>query len=142
MFSDQAMEAACARVLKLQGVLTKLGKDDEMFPTVLEALKKAQSRAQERPVSKRIQSTHSFMDRKQKRVERAKEIVAKARDTFASAIADLEQQQEALLADGERRFTERPFHCSKWIHHMPQKRSSSMQETIVGLQQELATLSV
>ena len=35
---DQAMEAARARVVKLQGVLTTLGEDDEMYPTILEAL--------------------------------------------------------------------------------------------------------
>ena len=29
---DQAMEAARARVVKLQGVLTTLGEDDEMYP--------------------------------------------------------------------------------------------------------------
>ena len=145
---DQAMEAARARVLKLQGVLTTLGEDDEMYPTILEALKKAQSRAQERPVSERIQSTQSFVDRKRKRVERAKEIVAKARDTLASAIAD-QEQQEALLADGERSLAElkveekavpSPFKSDP-PHIAPEEEEfKRLQETIVGLQQELANL--
>ena len=43
-----------------------VGRGRRDVPTVLEALKKAQSRAQERPVSERIQSTQSFIDRKQK----------------------------------------------------------------------------
>ena len=143
---DQAMEAARARVLKLQGVLTTLGEDDETYPTILEALKKAQSRAQERPVSERIQSTQSFVDRKRKRVERAKEIMAKVRDTLASAITDLEQQ-EALLADGERRLAElkveekavpSPFKADP--PHIAPEEFKCLQETIVGLQQELANL--
>ena len=143
------MEAARARVLKLQGVLTTLGEDDEMYPTVLEALKKAQSRAQERPVSERIQSTQSFIDRKQKRVERAKEIVAKARDTLASAIAD-QEQQEALLAEGERRLAElkvaemavpSPFKVDPPLAPA-EEEFKRLQETIVGLQQELAKLRV
>ena len=145
---DQAMEAARARVIKLQGVLTTLGEDDEMYPTILEAFRKAQSRAQERPVSERIQSTQWFVDRKRKRVERAKEIVAKARDTLASALADPEQQ-EALLADGERRLAEfkieekavpSPFKVDP--PHIPPEVEEfhRLQDTIVGLQQEFAKL--
>ena len=105
---DQSMEAARARVVKLQGVLTTLGEDDEKYTTILEALRMAQSRAQERPVSERIQSTQLFVERKRKRLERAKEIVAQARDTLAVAIAD-QEQQEVLLADGKRRLAEMQF---------------------------------
>ena len=99
-------------------------------------------------MSERIQSTQSFIDRKQKRVERAKEIVAKARDTLASAIADLEQQ-EALLADGERRLAglkvketavPSPFKVDPPL--APEEEFKRLQETIVGLQQELAKLRV
>ena len=145
---DQVMEAARARVVKLQGVLTTLGEDDEMYPTILEALRKAQSRAQERPVSERIQSTQWFVDRKRKRVERAKDIVAKARDTLASAHAD-EEQQEALLADGERRLAElkieekavpSPFKVDPPYLTREVEEFQRLQDTIVGLQQELAKL--
>ena len=81
-------------------------------------------------------------------MERAKEIVAKARDTLVSAIADLEQQ-EPLLADGERRLAElkvkktavpSPFEVDPPL--APEEEFKRLQETIVGLQQELAKLRV
>ena len=83
-------------------------------------------------------------------MERAKEIVAKARNTLASAIAD-QEQQEALLADGERRLAElkveekavpSPFKADP-PHIAPEEEEfKRLQETIVGLQQELANLRV
>ena len=89
-------------------------------------------------MSERIQSTQWFVDRKRKRVERAKEIVAKARDILASALAD-QEQQEALLADGERRLAELkivdPPHILPVVEEFQRQ-----QDTIVGLQQELAKL--
>ena len=124
---DQAMEAARARVVKLQGVLTILGEDDEMYPTIMEALRQAESRARERPVSERIQSTKWFVERKQKRVERAKETVAQAREALAAALV-VEEQQEVLLVMGNggwQNFKKRKkplLPRSRWFRHTPFRR--------------------
>ena len=68
---DEAVAAARRRVVKLEAVLETLGEEDETYLTILAALKKAQSQAQERPVSDRIVATKSFLLRAQKRVEHA-----------------------------------------------------------------------
>ena len=145
---DQAMEAARVRVVKLQGFRITLGEDDEIYPAILEALRKAESRAQERPVSERNQSTQWFVERKRKRVERAEESVAQARDELAVAIAD-QEQQEVLFADGERRLAEVqieekdipfPFRVDP-PHAVPEvEEFKRLQDTIVDLQRELAKL--
>ena len=145
---DQAVEAARARVVKLQGILATLGEDDDMFTTMMETLRKAEAKAQERPISERIQSTKLFVERKEKRAEQAKETVARAREALAAALAD-QEQQEVLLADGERRLAElqeeekatpSPFKVDPQ-HAVPDVADiKRMQDTIVRLQRELARL--
>ena len=99
---DVALAAARQRVVKLQAVLTTLGEEDETYPTLLAALKKAQAQAQERPVSERIGSTKSYTSRAQNRVEQASEDAVKAKEALADAIAS-QEKEEGLLMEGERR---------------------------------------
>ena len=144
---DQAMEAAHARVVKLRGVLATLGEDDDMFPAMI-VLKKAEAKAQEWPVSERIRSTKSFVERKQKRVDKAKETVVRAKEALAVAVAD-QEQQEVLLTDGQRRLAElqqeekampSPFKLDPQ-HVVPDVAEfKRMQDTIIRLQRELASL--
>ena len=82
------------------GILATLGEDDDMFTAMMDVLRKAQAKAQERPVSERIQSTKLFVERKQKRGGQ-RETVVRATEALAAAVAD-QEQQEVLLADGER----------------------------------------
>ena len=79
MFPDQVVEAARSRVTKLKQVLATLGEKDDMYFAVQEALSKAEYQAREQPVRERIRSTKSFVERKQKRVEQAKEATKRAR---------------------------------------------------------------
>ena len=83
---DQATSAARQRVVKLEAILATLGEEDEIYPTLLAALKKAQSKSQERSVSDRISSTKSFLLRSQKRVEQARQVAVKAREALAEVI--------------------------------------------------------
>ena len=78
MSPDQVVEAARSRVAKLKQVLTTLGEEDDIYPAVQEALSKAEYQAREQPVCERIRSTKRFVDRKQKRVEQAKEAAERA----------------------------------------------------------------
>ena len=87
---EVAMTVAKDRVAKLQAVLETLGEDDEMYHTIRAELKKAEVRAQERPVTD--QSTKLFVERK--RVEQARVATIKAREVLEAAIA------------GEQRLTE------------------------------------
>ena len=102
---DQVVEAARSRVAKLKQVLATLGEEDDMYPAVQEALWKAEYQAREQPVSERIRSTKSFVERKQKRVEQAKEATERAREALNSAMA-FQREEEILLAEGERRLAE------------------------------------
>ena len=87
--------------MKLEAVLETLGEEDETHPTILAALKKAQSQAQERPVSDRIVATKSFLLRAQKRVEHAAQVAVKAREALEEALAS-QAKEEGLLADGQK----------------------------------------
>ena len=71
MFSRQLR----ARVNNLQRVLETFGEEDDMDLAIQEALS-----ARERPVSERIQTTRLYVERKQKRVEPAREVTARARE--------------------------------------------------------------
>ena len=114
-----------------------------MHPTILEALRQAESRARERPVSERIQSTKWFVEKKQKRVERAKETVAQAREALAVALI-VQEQQEVLLAvaelQEEEKATSSPFKVVP-PHALPEVMElQRLQDTIHGLQRQLAKL--
>ena len=69
-----------------------------------EALSKAEYQTREQPVCERIRSTKSFVERKQKRVEQAKEATEKVREAPDSAASQREEVN--LLAEGERRLAE------------------------------------
>ena len=105
MSPDQVVEAARSRVAKLKQVLATLGEEDDMHPAVQEALSKAEHQARDQPVRERIRSTKSFVERKQKRVEQAKEATVRAREALNSAVAS-QKMEENLLAEGERRLAE------------------------------------
>ena len=59
----------------------------------------------ERPVSDQIKSTQLFFGRTEKRVEQACQAVIVAREALDKALA-IQQEQEAMLADGVKRLTE------------------------------------
>ena len=80
---NEALAAARARVAKLESALRTVGEDDETFPTLMAALKKAQSQAQERPIPDRIAPTRSFLERSEKRVEDARRAVGRAKEELA-----------------------------------------------------------
>ena len=99
---DEALAAARARVAKLESALRTVGEDDETFPILMAALKKAQSQAQERPIPDRIAAKRSFLERSEKRVEGARQAVGKAKEELAKAEALLEKE-EAMFKDGQQR---------------------------------------
>ena len=89
--------------MKLRAVLDTLGEDDETNPTIFKAaLQKAEVQAQERPISEQIRITKMFISRKQKRVEQTRLETEKAKEVLSRAQKE-QVEQEALLADGERR---------------------------------------
>ena len=121
-------------------------------PTILAALKKAQSRAQERPVSDRIVATKSFLLRAQKRVEHAAQVAVKAREALEEALAS-QAKEEGLLADGQRRLeqllveereTPNPFTAPPGPSAIPTAPAevSRLQAIIDRLQQEISQLRV
>ena len=122
------------------------GEDDEMFPFIQDALRKARIQAQERPVTERIKSTKLFLERKQKRVEEARQATAKAREVLAETLV-AQEKEEALLADGERRLAElildekaipSPFAAPPPVGPKVSSELSRMQGIIANLQRELA----
>ena len=103
--SRSSCEAARSKVAKLKHVLATLGEDDDMYPAVQEALSKAEYQARVQPVCERIRSTKSFVERKQKQVEQAKQATERAREALTLAMSS-QREEENLLAEGERRLAE------------------------------------
>ena len=146
---DEVMAAARSRVAKLQTVLATLGEDDETSVTIKAALRKAETQAQERPLSEQIKNTQLFVARKQKRVEEARQNTIQAREALAQALT-AQEEQEALLTEGEKRLAElqekektmqSPFTVPEpMVAPHVQAEFSRMQEIIDGLQRELANL--
>ena len=79
-------------------------KDVPRHRVALEALTKVEAKLRKRPVCECIKVTQLFIERKKKRVERARDTTMRARAALAAAVAN--QEQEVLLADGERRLAE------------------------------------
>ena len=102
---EEVMSAARARVAKLRTVLEKLGEDDEMYDMLKASLRKAEMKAQEPPLSEQISATRAFIGRKLKRVDEARQASDKSRTALTEAVA-AQEEQERLLADGERRLEE------------------------------------
>ena len=118
MSPDEVMAAARKRVEKLEAALLALGEGDDMFRVLQEALKKARAQEQERPVSERIHATKLFLERKQKRVEAARQSTMKAREELVACLA-AQEKEEALLADGEQRW-KRTTLLLPGVHHFRQ----------------------
>ena len=102
---EEVMSAVRVRVVKLRAVLETLGEDDEMYDTLKASLRKAEMKAQEPPFSEQISATRAFIGRKLKRVDEARQASDKARTALTEAVA-AQEEQERLLADGERRLEE------------------------------------
>ena len=102
---DALQAAARVRVSKLEAIITTLGEDDEAAPILQEALRKARAQAQELPLSERVESTRMYVERQQKRVERARLSATKARDALTEALAH-EKKEEALLTEAEERLSQ------------------------------------
>ena len=124
------------------------GDDDEASATIKAALQKAEVQAQERPVSEQIKSTQLFIGRTEKRVEQARQAVIVAREALEKALA-IQQEQEAMLADGVKRLTElqekersmpSPFAVPEpTVPASVQAEFSRLQSVIEGLQKELSS---
>ena len=146
---EKAQDAARKRVVKLRAVLDTLGEDDETYPTIKAALLKAEVQAQERPISEQIRNTKMFISRKQKKVEQTRLETEKAKEALSRAQTE-QVEQEALLADGERRLEAllvkekvlpSPFTVPQpAITPNVQAEFSRLQGIIDSLQQELARL--
>ena len=74
---DEVMANARARVLKLEAAIAAVGESDPTCATLREALARAKSQAQERPVADRMKHTNIFIERARKRVSSLQEDVKK-----------------------------------------------------------------
>ena len=79
------MADAQVRVLKLEAAISALGEDDPAVSGLKEALQRARSQAQVRPLSQRIAWTQEFVTRATKRVEKMREEVVKAQQAVIVA---------------------------------------------------------
>ena len=148
---EEVMVAARSRVVKLRSVLTTLGDDDEASATIKAALQKAEVQAQERPVSEQIKSTQLYIGRTEKRVEQARQAVIVAREALDKVLA-IQQEQEAMLADGVKRLTElqekerslpSPFAVPEpTVPASVQAEFNRLQSVIEGLHKELSAFRV
>ena len=147
---DEALAAARARVARLESALRTVGEDDETFATLMAALKKAQSQAQERPIPDRIAATRSFLERSEERVEGARRAVGRAKEELVKAEA-LVEKEDALYKDGQQRLRQLleeekamplPFAPPPVPSAGVATEISRMQATIDSLQAELTRLRV
>ena len=99
---DEVMANARARVLKLEAAIAAVGESDPTCAKLREALARAKSQAQERPVADRIKHTNIFIERARKRVCSLQEDVKKAQAVVAVAQEKL-AQEELMLREGEVR---------------------------------------
>ena len=82
---EEVISNAHARVTKLEAPMAAVGETDPTFGALQEALKKAQSQVQARPVADPIASTKVFIERAKKRVTVCREEVSRAQELFAQA---------------------------------------------------------
>ena len=92
---DEQLQAAQARVVKLEAALMAIGEEDPAAAGLLEALSKARLQAQVRPVQDRITHTEAFLSRSKKKLETL--------NAEASRIQEELAQVSARIRDGERR---------------------------------------
>ena len=96
------MANARARVSKLEAAIAAVGDSDPTCATLREALARAKSQAQERPVADRIKHTNIFIERAKKRVHALQEDVKMAQAAVVVAQEKL-AKEEVLLREGEDR---------------------------------------
>ena len=99
---DEVMANARARVSKLEAAIAAVGDSDSTCATLREALARAKSQAQERPVADRINHTNIFIERAKKRVNTFQEDVKIAQAAVVVAQEKL-AKEEVLLREGEGR---------------------------------------
>ena len=92
---DEQLQAAQARVVKLEAALMAIGEADPAAAGLQEALSKARLQAQVRPVQDRITHTEAFLSRSKKKLETL--------NAEASRIQEELAQVSARIRDGERR---------------------------------------
>ena len=138
---EEALAAARARAAKLQLMLDTLGEEDEKYPTI-KVLEGARAAARAPHPSNQ---EASFLVRNQKRVRA--DTCRHREGPRSLKLWPCRSEQEAVLADGERRLeeAEQAMPSSFSVHVPPvgpdvQAESSRMQETIDKLQRELAKL--
>ena len=93
---DEVMANARARVSKLEAAIAAVGDSDPTCATLREALARAKSQAQERPVADRIKHTNIFIERAKKRVHALQEDVKMAQAAVVVAQEKL-AKEEVLL---------------------------------------------
>ena len=96
MDPDTALLSARARVTKLEAAMLAIGESDPEYPGLQDALKKARSQAQEKPVQDRIGGTELFLERARKRVVAARQEVEKAKEGVVSAEGKLALEEEEV----------------------------------------------
>ena len=99
---DTALANARSRVTKLERAMEVVGESDPIYPGLVDALKRARTQAQVRPVADRISATESFIERARKRAEKERKEVEKAKAELAKAEAQLVLEEESLR-EGENR---------------------------------------
>ena len=97
---DEVLANARARVTKLETAIAAVGDSDPISVTLKEALSRAKSQAQERPVADCIKHTNIFIERAKKRVASLQQDVTNAQ---ASRGAGTRKAGKVLLCDGEVR---------------------------------------
>ena len=88
-------DTARARVTKLEAAVLAIGESDPEYPGLQDALKKARSRAQEKPVQDHG-GTELFLERARKRVVAARQEVEKAKEGVVSAEGKLSLEEEEV----------------------------------------------
>ena len=99
---EEALQAARARVAKLEAAISAVGESDPTFPALQEALRQARKHAQVQPVESRIKSSEFFIELAKKRVENARKEVEDAKAKAVAAEMTLTSEVRALQ-DGEQR---------------------------------------
>ena len=93
---DTALANARLRVTKLERAMEVVGESVPIYPGLVDALKRARTQAQVRPVADRISATESFIERARKCVEKERKEVEKAKAKLAKAEAQLVLEEESV----------------------------------------------
>ena len=99
---EEALQAARARVAKLEAADSAVGESDPTFPALQEAPRQARKHAQVQPVESRIKYSEFFIERAKKRVENARKEVEDAKTKLVAAEMTLTSEVRALKEGEER----------------------------------------